>query len=94
LSGLTRAILATLLARRIRDFRKPRREMSAQALVMRVTGFNAMLGLIYRFHRPRAAAGNRRRPRTRHGRASRRGEVDETLGNRERAGAAKSGDNT
>ena len=44
LSGLTRAILATLLARRIRDFRKPRRTMSAHALVMRVTGFNAMLG--------------------------------------------------
>jgi MFS family permease len=49
LSGLTRAIVAALLARRIRDFRKPRREISAPALVMRVTGFNAMLGLIYDF---------------------------------------------
>jgi MFS family permease len=49
LSGLVRAILAALLARRIRDFRKPRRELSAPALVMRVTGFNAMLGLIYDF---------------------------------------------
>ena len=49
LSGLTRAILATLLARRVREFRKPRRTLSAPALVMRVTGFNAMLGLIYDF---------------------------------------------
>jgi MFS family permease len=49
LSGLTRAILATLLARRVREFRKPRRALSAPALVMRVTGFNAMLGMIYDF---------------------------------------------
>jgi len=49
LSGLIRAIITTLLARRIRDFRKPRREISGPALVMRVTGFNAMLGLIYDF---------------------------------------------
>ena len=49
LSGLTRAILATLLARRVREFRKPRRTLSAPALVMRVMGFNAMLGLIYDF---------------------------------------------
>jgi MFS family permease len=49
LSGVARAVLATLLARRVRDFRKPRRELSAQALVMRVIGFNAMLGLIYDF---------------------------------------------
>jgi hypothetical protein len=49
LSGLTRAVIAALLARRIRDFRKPRREMSAPALVMRVTGFNTMLGLVYDF---------------------------------------------
>jgi hypothetical protein len=49
LSGIVRAIVATLLARRVRDLRKPRRELSAQALVMRVIGFNAMLGLIYDF---------------------------------------------
>jgi MFS family permease len=49
LSGLSRAILATLLARRVRDLRKPRKAMSAQALVMRVTGFSAALGLIYDF---------------------------------------------
>jgi MFS family permease len=49
LSGLTRAVLATLLARRVREFRKPRRALSAPALVMRVTGFNAMLGMIYDF---------------------------------------------
>ena len=49
LSGLTRAIIAALLARRVRELRKPRRTLSAPALVMRVTGFNAMLGLIYDF---------------------------------------------
>jgi MFS family permease len=49
LSGLTRAIFAALLARRVRDIRKPRKAMSAQALVMRVTGFSAALGLIYDF---------------------------------------------
>jgi MFS family permease len=49
LSGVTRAVLAALLARRVRELRKPRKAMSAPALVMRVTGFNAMLGLIYEF---------------------------------------------
>jgi MFS family permease len=49
LSGLLRAILAALLARRVRELRKPRKAMSAQALVMRVTGFNAMVGLLYEF---------------------------------------------
>ena len=49
LSGIARGIIAALLARRIRDIRKPRKAMSAQALVMRVTGFNAMLGTIYDF---------------------------------------------
>jgi MFS family permease len=49
ISGLVRAIVATLLARRVRDFRKPRRTLSAPALVMRVTGFSAALGMIYDF---------------------------------------------
>ncbi|HET8696556.1 MAG TPA: MFS transporter, partial [Gammaproteobacteria bacterium] len=49
LSGIARGVIAALLARRIRDIRKPRKSMSAPALVMRVTGFNAMLGSIYDF---------------------------------------------
>src|SRR5690606_10916336 len=49
LSGLCRALFAMLLARRVRDIRKPRKTLSAQALVMRVTGFSAALGLIYDF---------------------------------------------
>jgi MFS family permease len=49
ISGLVRAILATLLARRVREIRKPRKEMSAQTLVMRVTGFSAMLDFLYDF---------------------------------------------
>jgi len=49
ISGIARAILATLLARRVRELRKPRREMSAPALVLRVTGLNAMVGVIYDF---------------------------------------------
>jgi MFS family permease len=86
LSGLLRAILAVLLARRIRDFRKPRREMSAQALVMRVTGFNAMLGLIYDFigrvPPPEADEGGGGKPRSAPAEPP-----------RERADGAKSGDN-
>ena len=49
ISGIARAILATLLARRVRELRKPRRAMSAPALVLRVTGLNAMVGVIYDF---------------------------------------------
>jgi MFS family permease len=49
LSGLLRAIVAALLARRVREIRKPRKEMSAPALVMRITGFSAMLDLLYDF---------------------------------------------
>ncbi len=49
LSGIVRAAVAALLARRVRELRKPRRELTAQALVLRVTGFNAMLGLFYDF---------------------------------------------
>jgi MFS family permease len=49
LSGMLRAVIAALLARRVREIRKPRRAMSAPALVMRVTGFSAMLVLLYDF---------------------------------------------
>jgi MFS family permease len=49
ISGIARAILATLLARRVRELRKPRRTMSAPALVLRVTGLNAMVGFVYDF---------------------------------------------
>ncbi len=49
LSGIARAGLAALLARRVRELRKPRRELTPHALVMRVTGFNAMLVLLYDF---------------------------------------------
>ena len=49
ISGLLRALLAVLLARRVREIRKPRREISTQAFVMRITGFGAMMGLLYDF---------------------------------------------
>jgi MFS family permease len=46
-SGGIRAILATLLARRVRDIRKPRKTMSTHAFVLRAIGLNTMLDLIY-----------------------------------------------
>jgi MFS family permease len=49
ISGLLRAVVAALLARRVRELRRPRKAMSAQALVLRVTGLNAMVGFIYDF---------------------------------------------
>jgi MFS family permease len=49
LSGILRGIIAALLARRVRELRKPRREISAQSLVMRITGTSAMLDLLYDF---------------------------------------------
>jgi hypothetical protein len=49
LSGIARAFVAALLARNVRELRKPRRALSAQALVLRVTGLNAMVGVIYDF---------------------------------------------
>jgi MFS family permease len=49
ISGIARALLAALLARRVRELRKPRKAMSAPALVLRVTGLNAMVGVIYDF---------------------------------------------
>jgi MFS family permease len=49
ISGIARAIVAALLARRVRELRKPRRALSAPALVLRITGLNAMVGVIYDF---------------------------------------------
>jgi MFS family permease len=60
ISGLMRAVIAALLARRVRELRKPRRALSAQALVLRVTGVNAMVGFLYDFiGRPPAEADER-----------------------------------
>ncbi len=65
ISGGARAILAALLSRRVRDLRKPRRAMSAPALVLRVTGLNAMVGFIYDFiGRPPAEIEEREEPKT------------------------------
>ena len=49
LSGLLRAVIAAFLARRVREIRKPRKNISAPALVLRITGFSAMLDLLYDF---------------------------------------------
>lgn len=49
LSGLARGIVATLLAKRVRELRRPRKTLSAPALVLRVTGLNAMVGFVYDF---------------------------------------------
>ena len=49
ISGLLRGVVAALLARRVRELRKPRRSLSAPALVMRVTGLNSMVGFVYDF---------------------------------------------
>jgi hypothetical protein len=49
ISGVVRAIIAAFLARRVRELRKPRKAMSAPALVLRVTGLNAMVGFLYDF---------------------------------------------
>jgi MFS family permease len=82
ISGLARALLAVMLAGRVRELRKPRRAMSAHALVLRVTGFNAMLGVIYDFiGRPQGETDDRDEP-----------EADETPD--PRAANTKSGDNT
>jgi MFS family permease len=64
ISGVARALLVVLLAGRLRELRKPRRTLSAHALVMRVTGFNARLGAIYDFiGRPQGEADEAPEPR-------------------------------
>lgn len=47
LSSVVRMIVALFGSRRIRQLRPPRRILAPHALVMRVTGFNAFLGLLY-----------------------------------------------
>jgi MFS family permease len=47
ISALARALVAVFGAHRIRQLRPPRRTLSPHALVLRVTGFNAFLGLWY-----------------------------------------------
>jgi MFS family permease len=65
ISGIARAIVAALLARRVRELRKPRRALSAPALVLRVTGLNAMVGIIYDFiGRPPVDGDERDEPST------------------------------
>jgi MFS family permease len=49
ISGALRALIAVLLARRVRELRKPRKAITPHALVMRITGFNTALGVIYDF---------------------------------------------
>ena len=49
ISGAARGLIALFLRGRVRELRKPRKEITPHALVMRITGFNAMLGVIYDF---------------------------------------------
>jgi MFS family permease len=66
LSGLMRAVLAALLASRVRELRKPRKALTAQALVLRVTGVNAMVGFVYDFiGRPAGETEERENPQER-----------------------------
>jgi MFS family permease len=48
-SGALRALIGFFLASRVRQLRRPRREITPHALVMRIMGFNAALGVIYDF---------------------------------------------
>ena len=78
ISGIARAFVAALLARRVRELRKPRRALSAPALVLRVTGLNAMVGFIYDFIGRPATDGEDR---------------DDSASARPEAAAQKKGDN-
>ncbi len=64
LSGLVRGALALGFVRDIRELRKPRRAISAPALVLRISGFNAMLGLIYDFIGRAPSAADPKTPKT------------------------------
>jgi MFS family permease len=65
ISGALRALVAVLLARRVRELRKPRKEITPHALVMRITGFNTALGVLYDFiGRPPPAGDVSERPPT------------------------------
>jgi MFS family permease len=63
ISGAMRGLVALFLGKRVRELRKPRKEITPQALVMRITGFNAALGVIYDFiGRPAADTEERDEP--------------------------------
>ncbi len=63
ISGALRGLTALFLGRRVRELRKPRKEITPHALVMRITGFNAALGVIYDFiGRPPAENESRDEP--------------------------------
>jgi hypothetical protein len=47
ISAFARTLPAIFMARRVPQLHKPRRATSMQALVLRVTGFNAFVGLLY-----------------------------------------------
>jgi nitrate/nitrite transporter NarK len=49
ISGALRGLIALFFRGRVRELRKPRKEITPHALVLRITGFNAMLGVIYDF---------------------------------------------
>lgn len=48
-SGILRAVIAAMLARRVPEIRKPRRSLSPQALIMRITGISAMRGVLIEY---------------------------------------------
>jgi 1-acyl-sn-glycerol-3-phosphate acyltransferase len=63
ISGALRGLIALFLRGRVRELRKPRKEITPHALVLRITGFNAMLGVIYDFiGRPSTEAEERDEP--------------------------------
>jgi MFS family permease len=63
ISGALRGLIALFLGGRVRELRKPRKEITPHALVMRITGFNAMLGAVYDFiGRPPTEAEERDEP--------------------------------
>lgn len=59
-STLVRLTVVGLLLRRVRELRRPRRELSTRTFVLRVTRFNAFIGLVYEL-----VGGLRRRTRRR-----------------------------
>lgn len=63
-SGIMRAFFAALFVRRIREIRRPRRSLTPQALVMRITGISAMRGVLFDFigRSPRPDAGGEEPP--------------------------------
>ncbi len=46
-SSAVRLIIYLLLLRRIRDLRRPRKQLSARQFVVRITGFDTLIGFVY-----------------------------------------------